>query len=432
MPPSAIKGCVDTITDAGATGWAFSENDAPIVIEAWCQGKRIGRANPARARRDLGAIFPGIPSAGRSGFSLTFDPPDPGVDIRHINMVATPAQSAAEAPPTTLGNAHAVTESGITRCIGAAGAQDIPYSPFPREVLSAVQVLWPQHQTANFDDDSQVAIAEKIGLLLSMKGSCSISFLASYARFLRSVSSHFHFVRRHFPETNNSRDAAAKDFACKQNSPAELLSIAHHLYVLRSYGIAGDFAEFGCFKGYSSSMLSYACSLLGIRMHIFDSFCGLPQSASTYYAAGDFSGSLDEVGRNLRIFGAPDVVEFHPGFYSESLKTFDCPDLISLWMDVDLESSARDVTTVFHKVNPAGAVFSHECRADNFANGVVSAERAADSVIPPILDSYKQLKAEVRGRFLWGNTGAFWRSRRSCPVLANAVLQKLIAIAAAV
>jgi len=299
-------------------------------------------------------------------------------------------------------------------------------------VLNAVRVLWPQHQTASFDDESQVAIAEKIGLLLSMKGSCSVSFLASYARFLRSVWSHFNFVRRHFPETDNSRDAAAKDFACKQNSPAELLSIAHHLYVLRSYGISGDFAEFGCFKGYSSSMLSYACSLLGIRMHIFDSFCGLPQSASTYYATGDFSGSLDEVRRNIGIFGQPDMVEFHKGYYCDSLSAFDCPDLISLWMDVDLESSARDVTRVFHKVSQAGAVFSHECRADNFLNGAIKAERAADSVIPPILDSFKQQQVEVRGRFLWGNTGAFWRQGGSCPVLSNAVLQKLIAIAAAV
>jgi len=123
MPPPTIKGCVDTITNAGATGWAFSEDDARIVIEAWCQGEIIGRAKPERARRDVGAIFPSIPSAGRSGFSMAFDPPHPAVDIRQISMVAKPSKSAAEIQPTPLGNASAVTESGLARCIGASEAQ---------------------------------------------------------------------------------------------------------------------------------------------------------------------------------------------------------------------------------------------------------------------------------------------------------------------
>ena len=51
-------------------------------------------------------------------------------------------------------------------------------------------------------------------------------------------------------------EAGRKDFLCKANSPIEMISIAHHLYVMKSYGITGDFAEFGCFKGFSSSMLS--------------------------------------------------------------------------------------------------------------------------------------------------------------------------------
>jgi O-methyltransferase len=37
-----------------------------------------------------------------------------------------------------------------------------------------------------------------------------------------------------------------------------------------------EFAEFGCFEGYSSAMLSYACRELELKMHILDSFEDLP------------------------------------------------------------------------------------------------------------------------------------------------------------
>lgn len=229
----------------------------------------------------------------------------------------------------------------------------------------------------------------------------------AYARYLRAVWSHSLFVRDYFL-ARNATSVSDKDIWTTPNSPEEMIAIANHLYRIKSEGISGEFAEFGCFKGYSTCMLSYACELLDLRMHVFDSFAGLPPSESALYIPGEFKGSLDEVQANVRAFGAPDVVTYHKGFFSDTLPTFDCPPLISLWMDVDLESSARDVMTVFPKVDARGAVFSHECDAPCFIGGVHQ-EPDPGRVIPPIMKAYATAGAKIEGRYIAGATGAFWR-----------------------
>jgi hypothetical protein len=229
----------------------------------------------------------------------------------------------------------------------------------------------------------------------------------SYARYLRAVWSHFQFVRDYFPPRNET-SISAHDAGAMPNTPAEMLAIANHLFVLRRMGLSGDFAEFGCFKGYSTSMLSYACELLGLRMHVFDSFAGLPASDSDYYAAGEFRGDIEEVQRNVATFGSPAAVTYHKGFFADTLKSFDCPPLISLWLDVDLAASARDVMTVFRRVDPRGAVFSHECDAEIFIDGIRQ-QPGPHSVVPPILEAYRMAGAAAEGIHLAGQTGAFWR-----------------------
>lgn len=113
--------------------------------------------------------------------------------------------------------------------------------------------------------------------------------LCEYIRYLRATRAHFQFVDKYFPETNTSLGANVRNANCKQNTIEELFAIAHHLFVLKSHGVAGDFVKFGCFKGFSSSLLSFACGLLGTPMHLYDSFEGLPSSTS-YHQAGDFAG----------------------------------------------------------------------------------------------------------------------------------------------
>jgi hypothetical protein len=73
------------------------------------------------------------------------------------------------------------------------------------------------------------------------------------------------------------------------------------------------------FQGVSTALLSQACHQLGITLHCLDSFAGLPPSDSVYYQAGDFAGSLEEVSGNIKRFGRRECVEFHPGFFSDTL-----------------------------------------------------------------------------------------------------------------
>lgn len=240
-----------------------------------------------------------------------------------------------------------------------------------------------------------------------------------YCRFLSSVWGHFNFVRRTFPLVN-ATSISDKDRHQRPNSPEEMMSIADHLYKLDRLGVTGEFAEFGCFKGYSSSMLSYVCELIGLRMHIFDSFEGLPKSESNQYTAGEFAGSRVEVTENIKQFGCPDCVVLHKGYFCDSLRTMKMPKLISLWMDVDLETSAKDVMTTFGSVDERGAVFSHECSPEHFADGI-SGPRGPDSVVPPIIDAYEIAGAQIAGRFIRGNTGAFWRDRTGIPVVENII-----------
>jgi O-methyltransferase len=228
-----------------------------------------------------------------------------------------------------------------------------------------------------------------------------------YDRYLSEVWAHCQFVTRNFP-TLNPTARSDRDANPAQNSPHEMLSIANHLYKLKEAGVEGAFAEFGCFKGFSSAMLSVACKLLGIRMHIFDSFEGLPSSTGVYLS-GEFKGSLEEVKENIRTFGAVDVVEFHKGYFNEVLPETKIPHLMSIWLDVDLESSSADVMSIFRILDPRGAVFSHECCSANFVDGKIVAARHPDSVIPPIIDAFRSAGAEANGMFLCGNTGSFWR-----------------------
>ena len=243
-------------------------------------------------------------------------------------------------------------------------AQDIFSGiPFPSDVVSAVARLDNDLEIDFSTDRDQELFVDRILELAKASGAGSIYSIVRYLRYIRSVFRHCEFVDRYFPDRNTQREFTAKDINCKASSTMEMLSIAHHLYVLKSAGVKGSFAEFGCFKGFSTAKLSYACSLLKIPMLVFDSFEGLPPSSSEFYKAGDFAGSIDEVRDNVKSFGAIDSVTFHKGFFSDSLKRVNIPPLMTIWMDVDLFSSATDVMTIANNLNKHGAIFSHECTA---------------------------------------------------------------------
>lgn len=172
-------------------------------------------------------------------------------------------------------------------------------------------------------------------------------------------------------------------------------------------------------------MLSYACALMGVRMHIFDSFAGLPPSESSYYKAGDFRGALDEVRRNVSQFGDLGCVEFHEGYFSDSVPRLHdvVGRLATLWMDVDLYDSARDVLAMLDRLDARGAVFSHDCVAP--ADLTAPRPRSPDDVLTAIVEAYAGAAVVPAGRHLFGTTSVFWSSASGVPVLDPAALMEL-------
>jgi hypothetical protein len=379
----------------------------------------------AEQRPDVAAAFADAATSLHSGFNLVFTLPADGsfADLC-VRLVAEHASGRAietiDVPVVNF-----LTDAGFKAIRTMAIAGPVR-SPFPYPVAKIVLALWPDAPVESHGDDDQLAVADMVLQLAAQPAAEELAPLTAYVRYLREVWAHFDFVRRYFPHINRDRTAADRDFSCMPNTPEELFAIAHHLYVMRSCGVEGAFAEFGCYKGYSTSMLSHACRLLGIPMHVFDSFAGLPPSDHTY-AAGQFAGSLEEVKANVALYGAPEVVTFHPGFFAHTLPALEVARLITLWMDVDLESSAEEVMTVFDRIDPRGAVFSHECEPDFFADGRIVAQRNSIAVVPPIVAAFERANAPPRGRFVSGCTGAFWRRQGGIPVLGDASIRKLLA-----
>lgn len=221
----------------------------------------------------------------------------------------------------------------------------------------------------------------------------------------------FSGIERRFPRVNrDSKDE--KDAAAQQTSVDEMLVIARLLYCLDSYGVAGDLLECGCFKGFSSCCLSWACASLGRRLIIADSFEGLPvQSENPYYKPGEFKGGLEEVQANLRSLGRLEAVDFIRGFYSKSLPGFSRP-LAMIWMDVDLFDSARDVlVNTFDSLADTGVIVSNELIPEYFeANRLKPVHGPAKA----IAEFLQERGVEQSGFFATGVTGVVF-PRRSGP-----------------
>ena len=420
-----IRHCVDVLTANGACGWAYAPvPGAAVVVQVWSGDQCIAETIPDLHRIDV-ASASGLDHDSRLGFGIEFKLPEDAAfaDLSVRLLLKKRKGDVVEA--ITAAQLQLLTETGRRAIRSAPGVGHIR-SAFPQEVAGLVAALWPDAPVGSRDEDDQRAIADKILLLAAQPATEELRPVLAYVRYLRDVWAHCDFVRRYFPRVNKDRSPADKDYSCVPNSPQELMVIAHHLYVLKSHGAAGAFAEFGCYKGYSTSMLSYACERLGIPMHVFDSFEGLPLTNSPSYRAGEFAGSLAEVEGHVRAYGTCDALTFHKGFFSETVPAMVPEKLIAIWMDVDLEASAADVMRALPRLDSLGAVFSHETTARNFKGDSIVAEREANAVIPPILDGFNALGRSPIGRFLCGSTGVFWADG-GLPVLAAAPLQALLA-----
>jgi hypothetical protein len=233
--------------------------------------------------------------------------------------------------------------------------------------------------------------------------------LARYLGYLKRMENAVQYALRNFPDINTTAMRAERDHAIATD-PDEMMTIIHHLYVLRATGVEAAFAEFGCFKGFSTSCLSRACAELRMPMHVFDSFQGLPPSAGGRYFAGEYSASLDEVRHHVADFGVPEAITWHRGFFSQTMQAFREP-LACIWMDVDLEESARDVMTGLSLLDERGCIFSHEIGDKAFIDGLPNKKRIAAGhyeVLGPISHAVEGRAGEARGEYLVSSLGVVY------------------------
>lgn len=113
----------------------------------------------------------------------------------------------------------------------------------------------------------------------------------------------------------------------------------------------GDVVECGCWKGGSTINLSIICEITGRRLHVYDSFEGLPQpkkgdpiAQKTFkdgWLPGVFGGTLAEVKGNVQRYGDISVCDFHPGWFEATLADHDST-IVMMFLDVDFYDSLND------------------------------------------------------------------------------------------
>ncbi len=410
---------IETCTADGIIGWVAHPAGVDSV-RVLLDDQAVGQMRADVPRTDVAAALPQMPGSVDSGFTVAFPP-----GTFPVGRPQTLSVQFRAGDGSVLGVAREVLSARVPG--GEPVRAGTARAPLPADVVMTLAELRPDEYdaTATWDGGTVERALEDVARILRDRAAAKP--VLRYAHFLRSMSETFTFIGTHFGRINPLVDPSAKDFEAIASSPQEMLCIANHLYVLRSRGIHGGLVECGCFKGFSTCCLSHACSWLGIPLHVFDSFEGLPPSEGGYYQEHDFRGTIDEVTDNLRTFGQPSVVHLHQGYFSETLPSFGGP-FSCIWMDVDLESSARDVMSLLPQLPDESCVFSHECPADAFVD--LRPQVDASEVLPPIVGAFQAVGAQPVGRHMMGYLGAVWSDGHSVPVLAYEELARILAAAA--
>lgn len=127
----------------------------------------------------------------------------------------------------------------------------------------------------------------------------------------------------------------------------------------------GIVLECGTWKGGSAANLSLVCKIAGRKLHIYDSFEGLPEGEegdreAPGYLAGQYAGTMDEVKRNIKKYGDIDSCVFVQGWFKDTLPDLAEPVLLA-FLDVDLEASLECcVRNIWPRLTEKGFIFIDE------------------------------------------------------------------------
>ena len=157
-------------------------------------------------------------------------------------------------------------------------------------------------------------------------------------------------------------------------TPAQQLWLCHELFKV-SVKARGDVVECGCYDGASTAILSTACKLVGRKLHVCDSFEGLPEpeadekvtirTGKTFYnwKAGEFAspGGVEGVRQRVERFGTVESCEFVKGFFCDTLPNLPVDSVVLVFEDADLKSSVVDcLKYLWPRLRVGCKFFSHE------------------------------------------------------------------------
>jgi len=144
----------------------------------------------------------------------------------------------------------------------------------------------------------------------------------------------------------------------------ELITIARRILDLGA-GVPGVIVEAGAFHGGSTAKLSLVAKLCNRKFHVFDSFEGMPDNAEVHgksiygrehhFPKGSHAVGLEEVRENVGRFGDITCVEFHKGFFADTMPHFR-EVVAAACINVDLAQSTKDCLRYLYPLTSSGGV----------------------------------------------------------------------------
>jgi hypothetical protein len=175
--------------------------------------------------------------------------------------------------------------------------------------------------------------------------------------------------------------------ACKEDRCYML-----HRFVQHALHLEGDLAECGVYRGGTAYLIARLIDEGGAakrRLHLFDTFAGMPRSAAAdpgrYHREGDFGDtSLEDVRAFLDGFA---FVDFHPGVIPRTFEGLGDLRFALVHLDVDLYQSTRDCCRYFYeRMTPGGVMlfdnygYPHYAPAEKKAVDEFFADRAENPI----------------------------------------------------
>jgi O-methyltransferase len=127
----------------------------------------------------------------------------------------------------------------------------------------------------------------------------------------------------------------------------------------------GIFVEAGCWHGGSSAKFSFLCELMGLELHVYDSFQGVEdvsRVAGEWEYSGQYASPEETVRENLNKFGSKAPLSLYPGWFAETLaKTPPKGPVACAYIDCDIAKGTYEVLAgVLPSLASGATVFSQD------------------------------------------------------------------------